>query len=578
MRGGRPLEVDRMSMTRAWRGWVAGCCSVLLAGAAAATATGTGERTAASLAQALGAPAAEQREWALDRLIESPDPALVRRIAALLDDRDPDVAGKAATALSRLGTDAFDAIDRVLDHGAVQQRWAATVALYRTDAEIDRFLPRLTRQLAQDDEPLVHASLAALARLQARAVPALPAVQALLRHEQSGVRAAALATLAAIGPAARDLVTEIEPLLRDAQPEVRLAAADALQRIVPPAAITGERLAAYLAWLQAHVPALMREHHVPGVSIAVVQQGRVAWAQGFGVDDVRNPRPVTTDTVFEACSMSKPILALSALQLVQQGRLDLDTPLVSYLGHDYLRDQPLQDLITARMALTHRTGLPNWRPGYDEMGGPLPILFFPGSEYTYSGEGMLFLQRAVEAITGTTLDRLAQQGLFAPLGLAHTSFVWTPDIERNLASGHREDGGFKDRTRYRKANAAYSLYTTPTEYARLMLTLMTPQGPGGPAFSPASVELLLQRALRVGDDAAFDRPGWARSVANYRGLGWSVQVTAEGDIALHSGSNSSGFRTYGQFNRAKGSGLVIFTNGAAGGRVRDAILAQVGDL
>jgi CubicO group peptidase (beta-lactamase class C family) len=276
--------------------------------------------------------------------------------------------------------------------------------------------------------------------------------------------------------------------------------------------------------------------------------------------------------------MSKPILALSVLQLIQQGRLDLDTPLTTYLGHDYLREQPAQNLITARMALTHRTGLPNWRVGYDEMGGPLPLLFFPGSEYSYSGEGILFLQRAIEAITGTTLDRHAQQGLFSPLGLTRTSYVWTSDIEQNLASGHHEDGSFKDRTRYRKANGAYSLYTTPTEYARLMLTLMRPETLGRAAFTPASVDLLLQRAQRVYDGEAIARPGLARSVATYRALGWSVEVTAAGDIVQHSGSNSSGFRTFGQFNRDKDSGLVIFTNGANGSRVREAILAQIGDL
>jgi len=304
----------------------------------------------------------------------------------------------------------------------------------------------------------------------------------------------------------------------------------------------------------------------------------VRWAQGFGVSDARGQQPVTTDTVFEACSMSKPILALSVLQLIQQGRLDLDTPLTTYLGHDYLREQPAQNLITARMALTHRTGLPNWRVGYDEMGGPLPLLFSPGSEDSYSGEGILFLQRALESITGTTLDRHAQQGLFAPLGLTGTSYVWTSDIEQNLASGHHEDGSFKDRTRYRIANGAYSLYTTPTEYARLMLTLMRPQVLGERAFTPASIELLLQRAQRVIDGDAVVRPGLARSVATYRALGWTVEVTAAGDIVQHSGSNSSGFRTFGQFNRDRGSGLVIFTNGANGSRVREAILAQIGDL
>jgi CubicO group peptidase (beta-lactamase class C family) len=573
----RPAWGDAMDSIRIW---LRCCASLALMAAATTAAMATDGRPDAELAAALVSPDAVRREWALDRLITTPDPdpMIVRQIGGLLDDSDGYVAGKAASALAGLGADAFTTIDRMLEHGSTQQRWAATIALHQTTAGIERFLPQLTRQLAQSDERLVYASLAALARLQERAAPALPALQKLLTHEHRAVRRAALETLAATGPAARGLVPDIVSVLQDPEPELRLAAATAMRRIVPPAPATGERLATYLAWLQQNVPALMQEHHVPGISIAVIQDRRVHWAQGFGVSGARGQQPVTPDTVFEACSMSKPILALSALQLIQQGRLDLDTPLTQYLGHDYLRDQPGQDLITARMALTHRTGLPNWRVGYDEMGGPLPILLPPGSEHTYSGEGILFLQRAMEAIAGMPLDRLAEQGLFAPLGLTRTSWVWTPAIEQDLASGHRDDGSFKDRTRYRKANGAYSLYTTPTEYARLMLALMRPQGPGDEAFTPASVDLMLQRAERVDDSLAVARPGLARSVATYRALGWSVEVSAEGDFVQHSGSNSSGFRTFGQFNRSKGSGLVIFTNGDNGSRVHEAIVAQIGDL
>jgi CubicO group peptidase (beta-lactamase class C family) len=323
---------------------------------------------------------------------------------------------------------------------------------------------------------------------------------------------------------------------------------------------------------------LMREHHVPGASLAIVQQGQRYWAEGFGVSDARQAKPVTVNTVFEAASMSKTILALGALKLIQQGRLDIDAPLVGYLGHDYRPDAPAHRLITARMALTHRTGLPNWRMGYDDMGGPLPVLFTPGSEYRYSGEGILFLQRAMEAITGEPLDAFAARHLFGPLGLTHTSYVWTEAIEEDLASGHRDDGTFKDRKRYRKANGAYSLYTTPTEYARLMLTLMTPEILGDDAFTPASIDLMLARELRLDDPDPYVRPGLARSVAYYRALGWSIDVTAEGDIFMHSGSNSSGFRSFGQFNRDKGSALVIFTNGENGSQIRDAVLASIGDL
>jgi CubicO group peptidase (beta-lactamase class C family) len=230
------------------------------------------------------------------------------------------------------------------------------------------------------------------------------------------------------------------------------------------------------------------------------------------------------------------------------------------------------------MALTHRSGLANWREGYDEMGGPLALEFPPGSEYTYSGEGMLFLQRAVEAIAAKPLDSLAIERLFAPLNLVRTSFVWTEAIESDLASGHREDGSYKERTRYRKPNAAYSLYTTPTEYARLMLTLKSPELLGDRALTRASIDQLLQRQLRVDDGDAIARPGRARSVATYRALGWSLDVTPEGDIVEHSGSNSSGFKSFGQFNPAKGSGLVIFTNGEGGYSLRTAIISAIGDL
>lgn len=504
---------------------------------------------------------------------ESPTPEIGR-----LGDEDLTEAGEAAAILGRRGEAAFPEIHAALNAGSPQQRWAATVALYRSTADIEPFLPMLTAQLSDPDEALVQASLGGLRKLGPRAAPALPGLTRLLLHAEPDVRWAALGTIAAIGPVAGGVAADVEPLLRDESAAVRIAAADAMRRIRPPEPLSTKQFADVTDWLQQHVPALMRDAHVPGVSIALVQRGEIVWARGFGVADARTGEAVTTDTVFEACSMSKPVLALVAMQLVQEGRLDLDRPLVEYLGHDYLPDQPAHRRITARMALTHRTGFANWRAGYDEMGGPLPLRYPPGSEYTYSGEGILFLQRAIEAIAGEPLDRLAGERLFAPLGLARTSFVWTEAIERDLASGHREDGGFKERTRYRHPNAAYSLYTTPSEYARLMLVLRHPERLGAHALTGDTIGLMLERALRIDDGEAVARPRLARSVATYRALGWSLEVTAEGDIVQHSGSNSSGFKTFGQFNPAKDSGLVLFTNGDGGYQLRSAVIAEIGDL
>jgi CubicO group peptidase (beta-lactamase class C family) len=554
---------------------MAGAC--LLLSAVHAAQTSSTERV---LRDALSSTDAAKREAALDSLIETHDTNAARLslLVRLLDDEDQSVAGKAATLLSLYGERAFADLRKTFRDGSMQQQWGAAVALYQMQVDLTPMLPELAAQLGHSDDLAVRASLGALSHVGPAAAPALPALKPLLRHAESEIRWATLETLAAIGPAAKALLPDVELAMKDEEVEVRLAAVAAFRSIQPPVPTTDDRLAGYVAWLREHVPALMQEHRLPGVSIAIVQQYKVYWAQGFGVADVRTRTPVTVDTIFEACSMSKPIMALSALQLIQQHRLELDTPLVSYLGHDYLTDQPEQGLITARMALTHRTGLPNWRFGYDEMGGPLPVLVAPGSDFRYSGEGMLFLQRAMETIVGGPLDAYAGTELFAPLGLTHTSYVWTEAVERSLASGHKEDGAFKERTHYRKANGAYSLYTTPTEYAQLMLTLMRPDVLGERAFTKASVDLMLRHEERMPDEDAIARPGLARSVATYRALGWSVDVTADGDIVEHSGSNSSGFKTFGQFNREKGSALVIFSNGDGGYPVREAIVSQIGDL
>jgi CubicO group peptidase (beta-lactamase class C family) len=505
-------------------------------------------------------------------------PADIARDVARLDDEDLALAGDAALSLGRRGEAAFPALRAALAGGSARQRWGATVALCRSTADIASFVPTLASQLAEPDEALVQASLGALAKLGPQAAPALSALRTLLSLREPDARWAALRVVAAIGPPAEGATADIEPLLRDESAAIRLAAAEAMRSIRPPEALSAKRCAEVTAWLEQQLPVLMRETRVPGVSVALIQRGEVAWARGFGIADVRSGKPVTTETVFEAASMSKPVFALIAMQLVQEGRLDLDRPLVDYLGRDYLPDQPEHRRITARMALTHRTGLVNWREGYAEMGGPLPLAYPPGSEYTYSGEGILFLQRAVEAITGQPLERLAEQRLFAPLGLTRTSFEWTEGIEPDLASGHDADGGFKERTRYRHANAAYSLYTTPSEYAKLLATLRRPERLGERALGRETLGLMLQRELRVDDADAVERPGLARSVATYRALGWSLEVTPEGDILQHSGSNSSGFKAFGQFNPTKDSGLVLFTNGDGGYQLRSAVIARIGDL
>ena len=106
----------------------------------------------------------------------------------------------------------------------------------------------------------------------------------------------------------------------------------------------------------------MKDGYVPGLSIAVIRNGKLAWNHGFGVKNAETKEPVTEDIVFEAASLSKPVFAYAVLKLVDSGKLELDTPLVKYLNRPYIENDDRVNLITARRVLTHTTGFPNWRP------------------------------------------------------------------------------------------------------------------------------------------------------------------------------------------------------------------------
>ncbi|NQT40586.1 MAG: beta-lactamase family protein, partial [Planctomycetes bacterium] len=153
------------------------------------------------------------------------------------------------------------------------------------------------------------------------------------------------------------------------------------------------------AVLEAKVPRLMKEEHVPGLSMVLVRENRIVWKKAFGVRIAGEPEKVDDQTIFEAASMSKPLFTYRVLKLAEDGGFDLDRPLDGCLAEPYLPDQPLAGKITARMVMLHRTGLPNWRKGGWRAGGPLLVLHEPDTRFTYSGEGYLYLQTVIEHLT-----------------------------------------------------------------------------------------------------------------------------------------------------------------------------------
>lgn len=329
---------------------------------------------------------------------------------------------------------------------------------------------------------------------------------------------------------------------------------------------------------------VMIANNVPGVSIALIKDQKVVSDMQYGLKNRTDPEArVDASSVFEAASMSKPVFAYFALRLVEQGKLDLDTPLVEYLGKDYTEDSQHRK-ITARMVLTHTSGFPNWRPGGRKKGGLIPVLFEPGTKQKYSGEGIWFLQKAVEKILDTdnpaeALDDLLYQSLLKPIGMPHSHYIWQEEYHDIYAEGHNRKGEVKRKPRRpnSEVNAAFTLYTTPVEYAHFLLELMKSD-----RSTTYSLEEELWREMTTpqsdigSTDILLRRDRTAKGTRHF-GFGLRIDSLDSGLRIGHTGSNSSGHRCVSDYNPKTGSGVVIMTNGDNGSRVYKALLSYLAD-
>ena len=320
--------------------------------------------------------------------------------------------------------------------------------------------------------------------------------------------------------------------------------------------------------LETLIPELMRAGDVPGLSIAVIQFGRVAWQKDFGVANVSTKQPVTATTIFEAASLSKPVFAYAVLRLVEKGKLDLDTPLDKYLSKPYVENDPNAARITARMVLSHTTGFPNWR-GRDV----LKTHFTPGERFSYSGEGFVYLQRVVEQLAGEPLGAVMQREVFEPLGMTNSSYVWQDKYKDLKATGHNSAGIAQSRREKVEANAAASLHTTTTDYARFVIAILTHTG-----LKMDTIREMLRTQIRVDQECSnciANQPSGRLSTSISWGLGWGLQMNNGSPSFWHWGDNNGDTHTFVMASWGPRSGVVIFTDSGNGHSIIPSILQKL---
>jgi CubicO group peptidase (beta-lactamase class C family) len=261
---------------------------------------------------------------------------------------------------------------------------------------------------------------------------------------------------------------------------------------------------------------------------------------------------IGADTIFQAASLSKPPFAQAVLQLAQHSVIDLDAPLRQYFSAPYQRleapwraesavesvSEAVLDGVTARMALQHSTGFPNWARSQ-----PLSSAFTPGSRWSYSGEGYVLLQRALEQRTGEPLEAMMQRLVLQPLGMRSSSYARPPS--NRIADGHDREGRPLQAENWPQPLASSSLLTTLPDYARFMRALVS-------QTSEAPLAALLDRPVPV--DPALHLE-W--------GLGWAVERLDDRVLFFHWGANP-GFHAFAIGEAGRGEAIVILANGEGG--------------
>lgn len=324
---------------------------------------------------------------------------------------------------------------------------------------------------------------------------------------------------------------------------------------------------------QVSLEAEMARLHVPNLSVAVVNKGAIEWARGYGVLEVGKPAAVNTETLFQAASVSKPVAAAVVLSLVQQGQLDLDADVNTYLKSWQVPPvNGWQPRLTLRQLLSHSggtsvPGFAGYTPGLpipttaQILNGaapahskPVVVETLPGAQYNYSGGGITIAELVCVDVTGRSFNELAQELIFAPLGM-HNSHYEQPLSEEhwlNAAVGYDGAGQpLVGRCNIYPELAAAGLWTTPTDLATFGIEIMQALVGKGRVLSQDITQQMLtpQRAAEYGLQI---------------GLGVYVSERAGQRAIYHNGFNKRGHKADWLMYTELGQGAVFMTGGDNG--------------
>jgi len=299
---------------------------------------------------------------------------------------------------------------------------------------------------------------------------------------------------------------------------------------------------------------LLKDNHIPALGVGIIKEGKLTQVKMFG--ELKAGTPAPYNTIFGVASLTKPVVAMLTLKLVDLGQWKLDEPLANYWIDPEVKNDPRHKKLTTRHVLSHQTGFPNWR--WMHATKKLTFDFEPGTKFSYSGEGFEYLRKALEKKFKKPLDQLCDSLLFKPLGMTDSRFVWDHSIdESRFALWHDKDGNHTHPTvRHKELNAAANLLTTIEDYGRF----------GAWVINGAALSEHLFKDITT-SQSTIDK-------ASDMGLGWFLYNNlGNGEYAmLHTGIDPGRRTLILLFPKSK-QGLIVMTNSDNGNQVYEKLIS-----
>ncbi len=324
----------------------------------------------------------------------------------------------------------------------------------------------------------------------------------------------------------------------------------------------------------------MDHYGVPGVSIAVINEGKIEWARGYGVQEVGSSTPVKASTVFQAASISKPVSAVAALKLVESGTLTLDEDVNQRLASWKIPDNEFttDEKVSLRHIVSHGAGFTiHGFPGY-AAGTEIPTVpqvldgvepanteavlvdTIPGQQWRYSGGGYTVMQLMLEDIAGQSFADILSEQVLQPFGMRNSTFEQPlpQSLVNTAASGHKQDGTVLPGKYHTYPElAAAGLWTTPSDLARVAI----------------NVQQSFHSGSATGLSADMTREMLTVQQGTY-GLGFDLG--GEGPtLSFSHGGGNEGFRCFLLAFAETGQGVAIMTNSDNGGNLYPEIIRAV---